>query len=213
MFNRSKKQTPPKPLTTPPAPESATRLSVADAIAPREPTVAAPKPAETPPAPEPDRMSSRIEAKAQSMVSTGDMAPTVIQRDMVLKGMILTDGAVELHGVIDGDVCAKSFTLGDAGSLRGDVVAEQVQIAGEGQGRITARQVRLGSGARYQGDILHQRLSIEDGAEFEGAVLRKTDEAAWAEISKTFDTPGVELTEEAIRAVDALKAEFERRKG
>ncbi|MEO1330561.1 MAG: polymer-forming cytoskeletal protein [Pseudomonadota bacterium] len=207
MFNRSKKPPQPAQLNTPPE-ATTTGLSdgsAADAIAPR------PLNGGNAPANGSSGLSAAIEERRQTMVSSGDVGPTVIQRDMVLKGMILTDGAVELHGVIEGDICAKTFSLGETGQMSGDVVAEQVQLSGEGQGRVTARRVRLDAGARYKGDILHQRLSIEDGAEFEGAVLRKTDETAWTEITKTFETPGVELTDDAMQAVEALKAEFEKR--
>lgn len=138
---------------------------------------------------------------------------TIIQRDLTITGAILTDGAVEVHGVLNGDMFAKSVLIGPGATVKGDLVAENVEIAGLAEGRVTARVVRLAPNARYKGAILHQRLMIEDGAEFEGSVLRKTDEAAWSDISKTFEIPGVELTDEAKRAVDALKAEFERKNG
>lgn len=198
MFSRSKKPTPPKPAAQPP-------VSAADAIAPEDVRLKTPQHSDGA-----GRMSAELEERKHSTVAE-DGPPTVIQREMELSGLILTDGAIELYGSHTGDVCAKGFTLGDTGVLKGDIVAEEVVISGHGEGRITARRVRLSAGARYRGDILHQRLSVEDGAEFEGAVLRKTDESAWAEISKTFETPGVELTEAAVKAVDALKAEFEKR--
>lgn len=134
---------------------------------------------------------------------------TVIQQDLKITGAILTDGSVEIYGALTGDLFAKDVVIGPGAQVNGDIVAENVEIAGVAEGRVTARAVRLSPNARYKGAILHQRLMIDDGAEFEGSVLRKTDEAAWADISKTFDIPGVELTEEAKRAVAALKAEFE----
>lgn len=137
----------------------------------------------------------------------GDKA-TVIQRDLVVTGAVMTDGMVELHGKLTGDLFAKRVLIGPGALLKGDIVAENVEVAGEIDGRVTARLVRLAPTARIKGAILHQRLSIDDGAEFEGNVLRKTDEAAWAAISKTFEIPGVELTPEAQTAVNALKAEF-----
>lgn len=134
---------------------------------------------------------------------------TVIQEDLTITGSVMTDGAVEVHGTLNGDMFAKSVMIGRTASVKGDLVAEQVEISGTAQGRVTARKVRLAPSSKYKGAILHQRLMIEDGAEFEGSVLRKTDEAAWTEISKTFETPGVDLTPEAKKAVEALKREFE----
>ena len=134
---------------------------------------------------------------------------TVIQRDLNISGAVMTDGSVELFGALDGDLFAKTLMIGPGARFKGDVVAENVEISGMVDGRVTARTVRLGATAQVKGAILHQRLMIDDGAEFEGSVLRKTDEAAWTEISKTFEIPGVELTADAQRAVDALKREFE----
>lgn len=135
---------------------------------------------------------------------------TIIQHDMTLRGALLTDGVVELHGVVEGGVCAKVVEIGPQATLKGDVVADSAVVNGYVEGRVTARQVRLAPGARVVGDLIHQRLSIEDGAEFEGQVLRKTDDSAWADIVQTFEIPGVELTDAASQAVAALSAEFDR---
>ena len=134
--------------------------------------------------------------------------PTVIQRDLKITGAVMTDGVVELNGSLNGDLYAKRVLVGPGATMTGDIVSEMVEVAGTVDGRVTARMVRLAGSARIKGAILHQRLSIDDGAEFEGSVLRRTDDAAWSAISKTFEIPGVELTPEAQKAVDDLKAEF-----
>lgn len=152
-------------------------------------------------------MADPIKERMATQVA-GDQT-TVIQRDLTVSGAVMTDGSVELHGTLNGDMFAKHVLIGPGATMKGDVVAENVEIAGVADGRVTARVVRLAPNARFRGAILHQRLMIEDGAEFEGSVLRKTDEAAWTEISKTFEIPGVELTDDAQRAVDALKREFD----
>ena len=151
-------------------------------------------------------MQDPVRQRMENQVA-GDK-PTVIQRDLNITGAVMTDGVVELHGALTGDLFAKRVLVGPGAKMKGDIVSEVVEVAGMVDGRITARMVRLGASARIQGAILHQRLAIDDGAEFEGSVLRKTDESAWTEISKTFVTPGVELTPEAQKAVDSLKAEF-----
>ncbi len=207
MFNRTKKPSDPSPQPAA-SPAEPTFQASADAV--RTPPAAA-QSGEGDARPRDPAIARAVEQRMRTM-SGGDGPPTVIQKDMEVRGRMLTDGAVELHGTLTGDICARNVLLGDSGVVHGDIVAEQVEIAGQGDGRTTARRVRLGAGARYKGDILHQRLSIEDGAEFEGSVLRKTDEKAWEAISATFETPGVELTDAALKAVDALKAEFERRR-
>lgn len=134
--------------------------------------------------------------------------PSLFSSDLKVTGSIMTDGEVELNGPVDGVVYAKRVTIGATGDFKGDVVAEFAVIDGPATGRITARHVHLRSKARFNGDLIHQKLVIDEGAEFEGAVHRKVDETAWTDITKTFDEPGVELTDDAAKAVEALKREF-----
>ncbi|MCI4661271.1 MAG: polymer-forming cytoskeletal protein [Neomegalonema sp.] len=136
---------------------------------------------------------------------------THISSDLTVTGTILTDGAVEISGTVNGDICARSVIINPGAEFRGEIVAENVSLAGRGTGRITARSVAIKGTAHFKGDILHQSLSIEASAQFEGSVLRKTDEAAWEKISETFVIEGVELTPEAQAAVQALKSEFAQR--
>lgn len=150
---------------------------------------------------------SRSDDKAEAR--TRALPRTLISRDLVVRGTILTDGEVDVDGSILGDVCAKAVNIGTGATVKGRIVAESVSIAGAAEGRVTARRVRLLDGAAVRSDLIHQRLAIEDGAEFEGSVLRKTEDAAWDAITATFEIEGVELTEEALRAVRALDAEFD----
>ena len=134
---------------------------------------------------------------------------TIISQDLVITGTILTDGEIEVNGTVEGDICARMVVIGGTATVQGEVVAENVSVSGTAQGRITARRILLRDGSHVQSDLIHQRLGIEEGAEFEGSVLRKKDDAAWEDITKTFDIPGVELTDDAARAVNALGSEFE----
>ena len=134
---------------------------------------------------------------------------TVIQKDVAVKGALLTDGEVELNGLVEGAICAKVVEIGVNAKLKGEIVAESAIVNGRVEGRITARMIRLAAGAHILGDLIHQRLAIEDGAEFEGQVLRKRDDEAWVDITRTFEIEGVELTEEAERAVKALSDELD----
>lgn len=134
---------------------------------------------------------------------------TVIQEDVAIKGAMLTDGEVELNGLVDGAICAKVVEIGASAKMKGEIVAETATVSGRVEGRITARMIRLATGAHIVGDLIHQRLAIEDGAEFEGSVLRKKEDEAWVDITRTFEIEGVELTDDAARAVQALSDELD----
>lgn len=132
---------------------------------------------------------------------------TVLQRELKITGSILTDGEIEFHGEVEGVVCAKGVVIGSGAQFKGEIIAESAVVSGHATGRITARKIRLADGSEFDGDLIYQRLAIEEGAEFDGSVLRKKEDSAWEDITKTFEIPGVELTTDAARAVQALREE------
>lgn len=131
---------------------------------------------------------------------------SVIQKDLVIKGAIMTDGDLEIHGVVEGDVYAKTVVVGQTSLLRGDIVAERAVVGGDAEGQITARDVKLTESARCRAEIVHERIAIEGGAEFEGSAKRQIDAAQWEKVVRTFQEPGAELTREAAKAVEELRA-------
>lgn len=134
--------------------------------------------------------------------------PTLISEDLKITGTLETDGEVDLNGQIEGSIRARKVTIGTAANFLGDIVSEQVVVAGKVKGKITSRKIKLQAGSELEGDLVYQSLAIDEGAEFEGSILRKKEDSAWTDITKTFDTPGVELTKEATAAVDTLSNEL-----
>lgn len=94
--------------------------------------------------------------------------PSLISGDMVVKGEIRSEGEVQFDGEIEGDIHAKGIVIGEGASVRGQVVAEKVKVAGTVDGQIRATRVELTATARVDGDILHTALMIEAGARFDG---------------------------------------------
>lgn len=132
--------------------------------------------------------------------------PSVIQKELVIKGEVMTDGDLEIHGVVEGDVYAKTVVVGQTSLVRGDIVAERAIVGGDAEGQITAREVKLTESARCKAEIVHERIAIEGGAEFEGSAKRQVDPAQWEKVVKTFQEPGAELTKEAAKAGEELRA-------
>lgn len=104
--------------------------------------------------------------------------PSLFSADVKMKGAIVSQGEVQIDGVIEGDVRASSLTIGDTGAVKGEVVAESVVVRGTVEGRIRARKVQLCTGAKVRGDIFHASLAIEPNALFEGAVKHAQDPMA-----------------------------------
>ncbi|MEL6980553.1 MAG: polymer-forming cytoskeletal protein [Pseudomonadota bacterium] len=111
---------------------------------------------------------------------------SVIQPDLVIKGEILARGALELNGLVEGDVVARMVLVGENAVIRGDVIAEQVSISGDVRGEVLGHRVHLGAAARYFGNIRRGELSIDDGAVFEGNV-RGLDDGGLRRIADRLD--------------------------
>lgn len=102
-----------------------------------------------------------------------DRVPSIISASLRIVGDLVSEGDVQVDGVIEGDVNARSLTVSEGAAVRGQITAQKVVIRGEVQGQITADAVSLGRTARVIGDILHNDLAVESGAFLEGHVRRK----------------------------------------
>jgi len=94
----------------------------------------------------------------------------IIGKDTTLDGSMASSGNVRVEGKVSGDVKAKAkFVLGEAGVIRGNVVARSAEIAGRIEGNIEISEVlTLRPSAVINGDILTNKLVVEPGATFNG---------------------------------------------
>ncbi len=106
---------------------------------------------------------------------TARSAPSIISADMFIKGSVTSDGEMQIDGKIEGDVSAVSLTIGQTGSIQGEVKAQTVVVRGRIVGAVRARKVELESGAHVEGDIVHASLAIQSNAVFQGQVKHSSD--------------------------------------
>lgn len=130
---------------------------------------------EPPPAPAPRPTPPEPPKRAAGGSRSG---PSIISADVKMKGMIESQGELDINGHIEGDVKATALTVGDTGAVKGTVIAEQVVVRGTIDGTIRARKVQICSGAKVRGDIFHASLAIEPNANFEGGVKHAQDPMA-----------------------------------
>ena len=119
-------------------------------------------------------------APAQDAIRGAAMKPaaraaSIICADMKINGSVISEGALQIDGVVDGDVSATDITIGASGQIAGEVKAEVVKVKGKIRGSIRARKVELESGAHVKGDIVHASLQIQSNAVFEGQVKHADD--------------------------------------
>lgn len=105
--------------------------------------------------------------------------PSLISTDLTISGNLRSDGDLQVDGVVDGDINARSLTVGEESRIKGELDCQSVTVRGQVDGTIRAGAVTLTRTARVKGDIIHDAsLSIEAGAHFEGQVRRSEKDSS-----------------------------------
>jgi cytoskeletal protein CcmA (bactofilin family) len=109
-------------------------------------------------------------SKPDSSPETGRkmLAASLIAQNVTLTGDLVSDGEVQLDGVIVGDIRVARLTIGESGRVEGSIEADAVDVRGAVLGAIKARAVKLFATARVDGDITQSTLAMEAGAHFQG---------------------------------------------
>ena len=114
--------------------------------------------------------------------------PSIISPDLKIVGDLKGHGAIQIDGMIEGDIDVPLLTVGEQGKIDGSTVAETVQIYGTVNGRVEAKTVRIDKSAKVTADIAHETLTIEAGAYFEGKV-HPLKGASTAPVAKLYSSP------------------------
>jgi len=104
--------------------------------------------------------------------SNGNPMPSIIGRDLKIKGNLMCSGDIQIDGEVEGDVRSRSLTIGEGAEVRGTVSSNSVRVCGSFNGQLKGRSVTLAKTAKLVGDVTHQTLGVEAGAHFEGQSRR-----------------------------------------
>ena len=86
---------------------------------------------------------------------------------------IRSSGAVDVAGLINGDVYVADVAVSETGSIRGSIESENIEINGHVEGKISADTILIGKSAVIKGDIFFkQTLKTEEGADIDGYIKR-----------------------------------------
>jgi len=92
---------------------------------------------------------------------------------MQLEGDLRTSGAIDVAGLINGNIFVSEMTVTDSGSIRGTIEAGSIEINGHVEGKISADVIIIGKTAVIKGDIFFKNsLKTEEGADIEGYIKR-----------------------------------------
>ena len=90
-----------------------------------------------------------------------------------LEGDLRSSGAVDVAGLVNGNVFVSEMVITETGSIRGALEAGSVEINGHLEGKITADTVIVGKNAVIKGDIFFKNtLKTEEGADIDGYIKR-----------------------------------------
>ena len=96
-----------------------------------------------------------------------------IGETLQLEGDIRSSGAVDVAGLINGDVYVAEVAVSETGSIRGSIESENIEINGHVEGKISADTVIIGKTAVIKGDIFFKKtLKTEEGADIDGYIKR-----------------------------------------
>ena len=96
-----------------------------------------------------------------------------IGETLQLEGDLRSSGAVDVSGLINGNIFVSDMVVTDTGSVRGSVEAVSIEVNGHVEGKITADTVIVGKSAVIKGDIFFKNtLKTEEGADIDGYIKR-----------------------------------------
>ncbi|MAR79592.1 MAG: hypothetical protein CMM18_05130 [Rhodospirillaceae bacterium] len=98
--------------------------------------------------------------------------PSIVSVNLNVKGDLKSEGEIQIDGTVDGNVTALSITIGENGSVNGEIISGKILIRGKVKGEIHSQEVQLSKSAHVIGDIHHDSLGIESGAYVEGLCKR-----------------------------------------
>lgn len=108
-----------------------------------------------------------------AVISAGE--PSLLAAGLTIVGDVQTDRDVHIEGTVEGSVKGRKVTIGEGAIIRGEVAGEDVLVNGTVEGRVRGVKVALSAKAAVSGEVVHKALTVEEGARFEGTVLRRDE--------------------------------------
>jgi cytoskeletal protein CcmA (bactofilin family) len=133
-------------------------------------------------------------------------AASFIGRDLQVSGELVTYNDLVLAGRLDGDCVCRRLTIKIGATLNGDIVAEEVMIAGSVTGKILAKIVGVDSHAAISGEITYCDLIVERNRLFDVA-CHKISIDAWRKVqssssrSKTKSDSATLVSQQTLRGL------------
>lgn len=135
--------------------------------------------------------------------------PTIIAEHDHVEGTLRSTQGVEVMGSFSGRIESETFIrMGDRSTVKADVTAEEVVVAGQYEGKLIARgRLEIADTGHIQGDIEAPRLLLHEGGFIDGALyMTRTDASrSTGDATRTDPTRGGQPKPASVRdaAADA----------
>ncbi len=114
-------------------------------------------------------MANENEAGRFARGGTVDGERTVIGRGVTVTGDITCKGTIHIDGDVDGTVKANGVSVGQDGTLRGEVRTDKLHVAGTLEGDVDATDASLANTANVMAQLrINGPLEVAEGARIEG---------------------------------------------
>ena len=121
-----------------------------------------------------------------------------VGESMQIEGDLDYSGAVDVAGLINGNVHVKEMIIFDTGSVKGNLHVSKLNINGHVEGQIIADEISLGSSSVIKGDFSFKSyLKTEEGADIDGYIKRVNN-------GKSNSEEDIAI-EEIVERVEAIK--------
>ncbi len=120
-------------------------------------------------------MATAPQSDGSPSTGTKPGGKSVLAADLRITGDVVSDGALEVMGEIEGSITAASLIVSHEGSVKGAITADTVELRGRMEGKIGSGNLTLRSAAQVTADVIYATLTIESGATVEGSFARRKD--------------------------------------
>ena len=98
---------------------------------------------------------------------------SMVGESLQVEGDIRSAGAVDVSGLVNGNVYVGEMILFETGSVVGNLEVHKIEINGHLDGSVTADTIIIGKSAVIKGDIFFRNtLKTEEGADIDGYIKR-----------------------------------------
>ena len=102
--------------------------------------------------------------------------PSIIVSDLNIQGDLVSEGAIEIGGKVNGNVMCDHVTIRKGSEINGNIKAENLTIHGFVNGEINTDYLFITNSGHITGKIEYSYLNVESGANIDGYLKRKEPE-------------------------------------